>query len=156
MAPQMAVAYARGGRSELVDSIRRFTLFVSATITVIALLLAIGGEYLVQTAFGTDYTGSAPIMYLLAIGCWLQTFDVVTRNSLLAVTRSDRNFQADCARCIVTLGIASWFVRSGVLFGVAFALVMGMVVVLYFAPGCYGLPCDNYPPHQNRRRLAHA
>lgn len=132
MAPQMAVAFAKGGRESLVESIKHFTVFVTATITLIAITLAVGGEYLIQVAFGKDYSGVAPIMWLLAIGCWMQTFDVVAGNSLLAITRSDRNFHADCARFAATLVFAAWCIPQWGAWGVALSLVVGMLSGLLF------------------------
>ena len=130
MAPQMAVSYARGGRAELILSIRRFLLFASLTITVIAIGLALGGELLVHFAFGDNYDGCAPIMHLLAISCWLQTFDVVAGNTLLALARSEQNFRADIARCITILAMAMWLIPSLGPLGVAWCLLVGMIAGL--------------------------
>ncbi len=132
MAPQMSVAYASGGRLELRKSIQTFLIFALLITTLIGTVLSLGGQTLVQFAYGSDYDGASQIMMWLGFGCILQTIDIVMGNGLLAITRSDRNFASDCARFAATAGLAFLLVPSLGPLGVAMSLVLGMVAGLMF------------------------
>ncbi|TWU24013.1 MurJ-like flippase [Novipirellula galeiformis] len=136
MAPQMSVSYAQGGSVALRKTVQTFLVYALSVVTLMALVLGIGGQWLVQLVYGSEYDDVSRVMQCLALGCWVQTIDIVVGNGLLAVALSNRNFWADCVRCAVTAGLAFLVIpRLGPL-GVAIALVVGMVAGLAIRIPC--------------------
>ncbi len=130
MGPQLAQAFAHGGLLALGQSLRRFVTYALLSISLIASVLAIFGPSLIQYAYGEQYSGTGSIMSWLAFGCVLQTLDVVTGNSLLALRRAEHNFRADFWRFLATTGLACWLIPNWGVLGVAATLVGGMFVGL--------------------------
>ena len=127
MAPQLSVAYAEGGMGSLRSSLRTFTVYSLIAMTAIGGLLFVAGEPLVQFVYGSSYSGTGAVMRTLAVGCWLQTTDVLVGNGLLALALSDRNFWADCGRFGTTVLLAFLLIPALGGLGVALAIVLGMM-----------------------------
>lgn len=130
MAPRMAHTYVAHGPNALLKSILGFVGFTLAVMTVLSGGLAIWGENLVVFGYGDEFAGTGRIMFVLALGCWFQTLDVVVGNGILAMAQTQLNFWADCIRCIATLVATGVLIVSFGAMGVALALGIGIVVGL--------------------------
>ncbi len=130
MAPRMVVAFVDGGRTALRTNVRVTLRYSLALMTPVTTVLCVFGGAMVRFAFGAQYANADSTVWVLSLGCWLQTIDIVVGNALLAMGLSKLNFVGDCARSVVTIVCAFLLIGEHGPFGAAMSLVVGTVAGL--------------------------
>ncbi len=125
MAPRMVVAFVQGGRASLARYVSRTLHYTLALMTVVTAGMIVFGNQLISLGFGSQYSGVQATIFVLSLGCWLQTIDIVAGNALLAMGHSRLNFIGDCIRCLLTIVSAAALIGELGPLGAALSMVIG-------------------------------
>jgi O-antigen/teichoic acid export membrane protein len=125
LTPRAARAFARGGRSELQHVLRRTALLFLVTLGGFVLLILITGDLPVRLVYGSKYSGTGPVLGLLALTMLLNSLGITAGNGLWVLDGPRANVAADVCTLVVTLGVVCALVGSLGILGAALALLAG-------------------------------
>jgi O-antigen/teichoic acid export membrane protein len=129
-APRVAHDYALNGRGGVSHSVIRSAIFAALiTLPILATLLLFGSQ-LVKLMYGSKFSGTAPIVCLLALGLWFYAISLPFPYGMLTLKRAGLDFAINVACVTSFLGFGVWLVwRQGV-FGAACSFLMVQTVAL--------------------------
>jgi O-antigen/teichoic acid export membrane protein len=129
-APRVAHDYALNGLGGLSASVIRSAVVAALiTLPILATLLLFGSQ-LVRLMYGSKFSGTGPIVGLLAVGLWFYAISLSFPYGMLTLKRAGMDFAINVACIASFLGFGVWLVwRQGV-FGAACSFLVVQTVAL--------------------------
>jgi O-antigen/teichoic acid export membrane protein len=127
LTPRAARAYARGGVPALSQVLKQTAMLFAVTLGAFCLLILLCGDLPTRMVYGPRYSGTGPVLALLAIALFCNSLGITAGNGLWAVGRPAANFGADVCTLAVTVTVLLVAVSSLGVLGAALALLAGAV-----------------------------
>jgi O-antigen/teichoic acid export membrane protein len=128
LGPKAAHAFASQGVDALRHVLSTAAAVFIATLGAILLVFVISGDALAVFVYGGEYSGTGPILAVLALNILVNSMGVTAGNGLWAIDRPQANFAADACNLIVTLAVALCLVGPFGVLGGAIAMLVGTAV----------------------------
>ena len=147
VAPNVARAYARGGKAELYRVLLRAILIFSVVVGGMCGLSLVLGDWLVMFVYGGQYAASGPLLTVCLFTVLAISIGMVTGNGLWAIDRPQATLLPDVVALVTALGTAACLTGPYGEMGAALAILAGTTVAavlkthrfLYLARE---LPCE--------------
>jgi len=127
LTPRAARAYARGGVAALAQVLKQTAILFAITLGAFCVLILLSGDLPTRMIYGSRYTGTGPVLALLAMALFCNSLGITAGNGLWAVGRPAANLRADVCTLAVTLTVLLVAVGSLGVVGAAIALLAGAV-----------------------------
>lgn len=125
LAPDLALAHAREGQSEVRRLVRKVTIVLAAIMVLLCIAVGVFGELAVSVLFGPEFTGHALCAVVLAVGVFGESFGMPSYNGLWAVGRADWCCRASVIGLVVSLSTAVFLIPFIGLAGAAAGMCLG-------------------------------
>jgi O-antigen/teichoic acid export membrane protein len=125
LTPQAAQAFSAGGVPALRRVMRRTAQVFAVTVGLFCVVIAFGGEFVMQLFYGSRYGGVHLAFTLLSCGVLTNSLAIVAGNGLWAVNRPRANLIADLCILLVTVSAAFFLVGRWGITGAAAATLLG-------------------------------
>ncbi len=136
--PKIIQAYTRNGRQGLSRFVMRSSLFCGLLLLPLAIFFVIFGGWLVSLLYGARYSGTGPVVSILAVNLILAAITFPPSRGILALERARSYFMANIVPFMVMMTCGILLVRQFAVTGVALALLAGAVstaVIMFFVFG---------------------
>ncbi len=137
LSPRSATAFAESGLDGLRQVVRRATVGMVLCMGIFAILLAVGGHYLVEVFFGAAYAGQGAVVTLLAMNGLAYASMLGAASGLTVLERTELLFRAHLVGILVTVTMAFALIGPFGLSGAAVAQLAGTVSGSIIAITCY-------------------
>jgi O-antigen/teichoic acid export membrane protein len=127
LTPRAARAYARGGVTALRQVLKQTAILFAVTLGAFCVLIFLSGDLPTRMIYGSRYTGTGPVLALLAMALFCNSLGITAGNGLWAVGRPAASFPADVCTLAVTLMVLLFAVGPLGIVGAALALLAGAV-----------------------------
>jgi O-antigen/teichoic acid export membrane protein len=127
-APSASVSFSDGGATGLKKFAYSTTVFATSVALVLSVLIAMFGERLVSTLYGSAFSAEFSVVVALLIAFLTQAIAVGPTNGMLAVGRPDLLFWTNALGFIVTFAGCMVLMEGWGIVGAATALALGSVV----------------------------
>jgi O-antigen/teichoic acid export membrane protein len=139
LGPQLARAFATGGKEEVRRVAGRNTLILGSLMAGFVALVVLFGNDAMRLFYGSEYSGNGLTISFLALGVLATALGIPTDHGLRALERPDLAFRASLVGLVVTLIAASilavWWGMPGAACGAMVGSIAGVAVrVLSFLP----------------------
>jgi O-antigen/teichoic acid export membrane protein len=127
-APSASVSFSDGGAIGLKKFAFSTTVFATSVALVLSVLIAVFGERLVSTAYGSGFSAEFSVIVALLIAFVSQAIAVGPTNGMLAVGRPDLIFWTNALGFVVTFASCMVLMEGWGIVGAATALALGSVI----------------------------
>jgi O-antigen/teichoic acid export membrane protein len=132
LGPDLARAFARGGRDEVRRVAGKNTLILGGIMAGFVGLVALFGNDLMRLFYGSEYTGHGLTIFLMALGLMVSALGIPSDHGLRALERPALAFRASLAGLMTTLVTASllavWWGMPGAACGALAGSIVAIVV----------------------------
>jgi O-antigen/teichoic acid export membrane protein len=127
-ATSASVSFSDGGAIGLKKFAFSTTVFATSVALVLSVLIAVFGERLVSTAYGSGFSAEFSVIVALLIAFVSQAIAVGPTNGMLAVGRPDLIFWTNALGFVVTFAGCMVLMEGWGIVGAATALALGSVI----------------------------
>ena len=128
LAPDLARAFANGGRQEVRRRIMRVTWAMTVVVSAFSICLILAGQWLVVSLYGDEFQGHQWCVFILAAGVLAEAIGMPAYNGLWAIQRPNVCFVACAWGLVATVGATCALTGSFGLVGAAFGYSLGKFV----------------------------
>lgn len=132
LTPRAAQTYAEQGFAGLRTYILQVSGIIALVMGCFCVVLALGGDWLVQLLYGSDYAGHGTVITLLGITFLIGAVSMAVNDALRAVGRTNVEFAAMAIDAVVTVGLGLVGLYWMGLVGLAIASLLGAIAALVF------------------------
>lgn len=126
LGPKAASAYASGGLTELMHTLRRSLRLYLTSLGLFCVAAFFVGEWLARTCYGSEFAGTGILIGVMTLTVLMNSIAITAGNGLWAVERPDANFRADLCAMVVTMVMTIALVPMLGGLGAAIAAFVGM------------------------------
>jgi O-antigen/teichoic acid export membrane protein len=127
LTPRAARAYAHEGVTALLHVLKQTAVLFAVTLGAFCVIIFLCGDLPTRLVYGSRYSGTGPVLALLAMTLFCNALGITAGNGLWAIGRPGANFGADVCTLAVTLMVLLFAVGSLGVSGAALALLAGAV-----------------------------
>lgn len=127
LTPQIAHAFAAGGRDELRRVARKADLLVVGVMSLFCLVVMVWGGTALRLIYGAEYAGHQATVTVLALAILASNASMGAGKGLWVLDRPDANLMARLVGLAVTVAVASCLIGRWEVFGVACGWLAGSV-----------------------------
>ena len=125
LTPKAARAFAKGGLRDLRRVLWKTAALFATTLGAFCLLMLVAGDLPAVWVYGGQYTGTGPVLVVLALNTLATSLGITAGNGLWAIERPQANFAADLCTFVVTVAMALALVHPLGVLGAAIAALAG-------------------------------
>lgn len=137
LTPRLAIGFKKGGKAELHRIVWQTTGLLTLFLLVFCTVLVVGGKWILNRSFGSEYVGYEAALVLLAVTQLIETVALASSRALMVLDRAKVNLIAEGVGLSVALVAAIVLIPLYGILGAACAQLAGGVTLTLVTVGAY-------------------